>query len=359
MQDDDLELEARLAVRGRGTGELAKGRFERLEVAYEQGEARQVETQLFKDTSRSIIATNDSPDVGFNALLNPYRGCEHGCIYCYARPTHEYFGLSAGLDFETKIFAKTDAPVLLRASLQSKAWMPQPIGMSGVTDCYQPSERKLELTRQCLQVLAEFRNPVVIITKNALVTRDIDVLLELAKYQAAHVTLSITTLDKDLARFMEPRASTPPLRLKAIEQLAAAGIPVSVNMAPIVPGLTDHEIPALLKAAADAGARSAHYTLVRLPYGVKDLFAAWLEEHYPTRKEKVLNRIRDMRGGKLNISEFGKRMRGTGEYADTIAQLFRQTRKRHGLDRPWTPLSTAHFRRMPEAQLSLFDRESA
>jgi len=355
MQDDDTDTQARLSVRGRGTGELAKGRFEQLEVEYEQdGEEHQIKTQLFKDTSRSIIATNDSPDVGFNATLNPYRGCEHGCIYCYARPTHEYLGLSAGLDFETKLFAKTDAPALLREKLQLKSWVPQSIGLSGVTDCYQPTERKLKLTRQCLQVLAEFRNPVVIITKNNLVTRDLDVLSELAKYNAVHVVLSITTLDKELARKMEPRASTPSLRLKAVEQLHAAGIPVSVNMAPIIPGLTDHEIPSLLKAAADAGARNAHYNIVRLPYGVKDLFQTWLEEHYPARKQKVLNRIREMRGGKLNVSEFGKRMGGDGEYAESIAQMFSQSRKRYGLDKPWTPLSTAHFRRAPDAQLSLF-----
>lgn len=354
MEDDD-ELKAKMAVRGRATGELAKGRFESIEIAYEQGEAQQVGTQVFKDTSRSVISTNDSPDVGFSASLNPYRGCEHGCIYCYARPTHEYLGLSAGLDFETKLFAKPDAPALLREALMKKSWTPQVLAVSGVTDCYQPVEKKLEITRECMRVLAEFRNPAVIITKNILVTRDIDILSELAKHNAIHVIISITTLDSALARTMEPRASTPPLRLKAVEQLAAAGIPVSVNMAPIIPGLTDYEIPSLLKAAAKAGARSAHYTLVRLPYGVKDLFSAWLDEHYPTKKQKVLNRIRDMRGGKLYNAEFGTRMRGTGEYADSIKQLFESSRARFGLDKPWPPLSTSHFRRPPGAQLSLFD----
>jgi DNA repair photolyase len=353
MIDDDSDLRARMNVRGRGTGELAKGRFERVEVVYEEEEAQQVKTEIFKDSSRSIIATNDSPDVGFNATLNPYRGCEHGCIYCYARPTHEYLGLSAGLDFERKLFAKMEASALLREALSKKSWQPQALGMSGVTDCYQPIERELKLTRGCLQVLAEFKNPVVVITKNYLVTRDIDVLKELAAHDCAHVVLSITTLDKEVARKMEPRASQPERRLQAVEELTKAGIPVSVNMAPIIPGLTDHEIPALLKAAADAGALSAHYTLVRLPYGVKDLFQVWLEENYPTRKEKVLNRIKEIRGGKLNSSEFGSRMSGQGLYAEQIEQLFAQSRKRYGLNKKSRPLTTRHFRRPAGAQLEL------
>ena len=351
MQNDE-ELRARIAVRGRGTGELVKGRFETLEVVYAERQAEQVETQVFRDTSRSIISFNDSPDIGFSASLNPYRGCEHGCIYCYARPTHEYLGLSAGLDFETKLFVKMEAPELLRAALLAKSWKPQTLVMSGVTDCYQPVERELKITRGCMQVLAEFLNPVAIITKNQMITRDIDILKELARHDAAHVTMSITTLDADLARKMEPRASQPRLRLQAIEELSKAGIPVSVNMAPIIPGLTDHEIPSLLKAAADAGAGSAHYTMVRLPYGVKDLFQSWLEEHYPTRKQKVLNRIRDVRGGQLYNSQFGKRMHGEGVYAEHIEQMFMSARARYGLDKPTTPLSAAHFRRV-EPQLSL------
>jgi DNA repair photolyase len=333
---------------------VAKGRFEKLETVYAEEEARQVETEVFKDTSRSVISYNDSPDVGFSASLNPYRGCEHGCIYCYARPTHEYLGLSAGLDFETKLFAKPDAPELLRAELQKKSWQPQTLVMSGVTDCYQPIERKLELTRGCLKVLAEFRNPGVIITKNYLVTRDIDILKTMAEFQGAHVMMSITTLDKELARHMEPRASQPDLRFKAVEELTKAGIPVSVNMAPIIPGLTDHEIPPLLKRAAEAGARSAHYTMVRLPHSVKDLFADWLERHYPLKKQKVLNRIKDVRGGKLYSAKFGSRMSGEGVYAEHIEQLFMRYRKQYGLDKKSSGLSTAQFRRMPEAQLTLF-----
>lgn len=353
FDDDSEELHARKAVRGRGTGELTKGRFEKQGAVYLQEEEEQVATQVFKDTSRSILSFNDSPDVGFSASLNPYRGCEHGCIYCYARPTHEYFGLSAGLDFETKLFAKYDAPQLLRAELMKKSWKPVPVGMSGVTDCYQPIERKLEITRACLSVLTEFRNPVFIVTKNALITRDLDLLTELAQYDAIQVVISITTLDKELARHMEPRASTPSLRLKTVEALAMANIPVSVNMAPIVPGLTDHEIPALLKAVADAGARSASYVMLRLPYGVKDLFAQWLEDHYPLKKQKVLSRIRDVRGGKLYDASFESRMSGEGIYADHIEQLFYNSRARYGLNKRGNGLSTAHFRRVDEKQLSL------
>lgn len=345
MIDDDSDLRARINVRGRGTGEMVKGRFERIEASYEQQEAQQVSTHVFKDTSRSIISTNDSPDVGMNATLNPYRGCEHGCIYCYARPTHEYLGFSAGLDFETKLFAKMEAPTLLRAELMKKSWKPQVLVMSGITDCYQPIERELKLTRGCLEVLAEFKNPVVIISKNYLVTRDIDILKEMATQQLAHVVMSITTLDKEIARTMEPRASTPDRRVKAVEELTAAGIPVSVNMAPIVPGLTDHEIPALLKRAAEAGALRANYTMLRLPYGVKDLFETWLEEHFPTRKQKVLNRLRDIRGGKLYDAKFGSRMRGEGIFADHIEQMFDNARERYGLNKPSRPLSTAHFTR--------------
>jgi DNA repair photolyase len=353
MIDDDSDLRARIAVRGRATGELTKGRFERLEVEYAPSEAEQVPTEVFKDSSRSIIATNDSPDVGFSATLNPYRGCEHGCIYCYARPTHEYLGLSAGLDFERKLFAKMEAPQLLRETLQKKSWKPQPLGMSGVTDCYQPIERELMLTRGCLQVLAEYRNPVVIITKNYLVTRDIDLLKELAAHDCVHVVLSITTLDKELARRMEPRASQPERRIKAVEELSNAGIPVSVNMAPIIPGLTDHEIPSLLKAVAAAGALSAHYTLVRLPYGVKDLFQVWLDENYPLRKQKVLNRIKEIRSGKLNSAQFGNRMSGEGIYAEYIEQMFNSARLRYGLTKKSRPLTCTHFRRAADAQLSL------
>ena len=348
--------------RGRGAPTNPKGRFERLEIAYEpepeEDEAwqppRKIKTLLFKDTARRVVSFNDSPDVGLTASLNPYRGCEHGCIYCYARPTHEYLGLSAGLDFESKIFVKTDAPALLAETLRAPSWKPQTVAMSGVTDCYQPVERKLKLTRQCLEVLAEFRNPGTIITKSHLVTRDIDVLKKLAAIGAARVFVSITTLDAELARVLEPRASRPEMRLAAIRELTEAGIPAGVMMAPILPGLTDHEIPTLLERAAEAGAIAAGHTILRLPYGVKDLFQEWLEAHYPLRKEKVLSRIRDVRGGALNDSAFGTRMTGQGPYADTIHTLFAQSCKRLGLDRPLPRLSIAHFRRAEAKQLSLF-----
>jgi DNA repair photolyase len=311
-------------------------------------------TQFLRDHSASIIAYNDSPDIGFNASVNPYRGCEHGCIYCYARPTHEYLGFSSGLDFESKIMVKENAPDLLRKELSSPKWKPQIVIMSGVTDCYQPVERKLKLTRGCLEVFAEFRNPVALITKNFLVTRDIDVLSELAKYQCASVCLSITTLDNNLRRVMEPRTSPPQARLAAIRKLSEAGIPASVNVAPIIPGLTDHEMPAILKAAREAGAVSAGFTVVRLPYANTTLFEKWLETHFPDRKEKVLNRIKSMRGGKLYDAQWGKRMRGEGIFADQIASMFDVARRKAGFKDKHRELSTEHFQKPGGAQLTLF-----
>lgn len=320
----------------------------------EDGRSQGRRTQFFKDHSKIIIARNDSPDVGFDASLNPYRGCEHGCIYCYARPTHEFLGFSAGLDFESKIMVKQDAPDLLRKELSSRKWQPQTIFLSGVTDCYQPVERKLKLTRRCLEVLAEFRNPVFIITKNHLVTRDIDLLSELARHKAAAVWLSITTLDLELRKLMEPRTSPPAARLAALRELSAAGIPVGVNVAPVIPGLTDHEMPAILKAAAEAGAKSAGYTLVRLPYGVAPLFEKWLATHFPDRKEKVLNRLRSIRGGKLNESQWGKRFSGEGLFAKQIEQMFEVARRKAGIHNENVELSKAAFHRPDERQLPLF-----
>src|SRR6266850_1160018 len=310
-------------------------------------------TQLLIDSSQSLITYNNSPDVGFEASINPYRGCEHGCIYCYARPYHEYLGFSAGLDFETKILVKEDAPVLLRAELASRKWQPKVVAISGVTDAYQPIERKLQLTRRCLEVLAEFRNPVIIVTKNQLVTRDIDVLKELASFNAAAVCVSVTTLDAELARVMEPRTSTPANRLEAIQALAEAGVPVRVLVAPTIPGLTDHEMPSIIQAAAKAGATNAGYVVVRLPHGVKELFEHWLEDHFPDRKKKVLNRIRDMRGGKLNDPNFGSRMSGEGVFAEQISSMFKLGCRRAGIEGRGPELSTAAFRRPGGPQLSL------
>jgi DNA repair photolyase len=353
--------------RGRGARLNPPNRFE---ITHHELELEQVEddeeyldslshksTEFLPDTSRRILAKNDSPDVGFEVSLNPYRGCEHGCIYCYARPTHEYLGFSAGLDFETKIMVKHDAPELLRKALSSPKWQPRVLGLSGVTDAYQPIERRLELTRRCLRVLAEYRQAVTIITKNRLVTRDVDVLQELARHQAAGVFVSITSLDEDLIGRLEPRTTRPAGRLKAIATLAAAGIPTGVMVAPVIPGLTEHEIPSILSAAAQAGARSAGYTIVRLPLAVANLFVGWLEQHFPERKDKVLDRIRAMRSGRLNDSRFGVRMSGEGEAAKLIAQVFRTTCRRVGLNlHPW-PVSPAAFKRplLPGSQLSLFD----
>ncbi|HWD21264.1 MAG TPA: PA0069 family radical SAM protein [Verrucomicrobiae bacterium] len=347
------------SVPGRGAPSNPANRFEKLHLENDldtvDGEPSVAPgTQFLRDQSASILAHNDSPDVGFDTSINAYRGCEHGCIYCYARPTHEYLGLSAGLDFESKIMVKERAPELLRRELSSPKWKPRVIAMSGVTDCYQPIERKLKLTRGCLEVLADCRNPVVIITKNFLVTRDIDLLQELARFQAVSVCLSVTTLDAGLARVMEPRTSSPRQRLAAIQALSAAGVPVGVNVAPIIPGLTDHEILPIVQACVDAGAKFAGYTVVRLPHAVKDLFAQWLDAHAPGQKDKILNRIRAMRDGKLNVSEWGSRMKGEGIFADQIAQTFAVALRKTGLantDRH--ALSAASFRRPLGAQLSL------
>jgi DNA repair photolyase len=341
----------------RGAPENPRNRFEKIHLERDEDwnpdEDVSPRTQFLVDHSQTAIAYNDSPDLGFGASVNPYRGCEHGCIYCYARPTHEYLGFSAGLDFETKIMVKTNVAELLRAELSSPKWKPQIIVMSGVTDCYQPVERKLKLTRNCLEVLLEFRNPVAIITKNFLVTRDIDLLSAMAKHNCTSVTVSVTTLDTKLRNVMEPRTSPPIARLNAIRKLSEAGIPVNVNVAPIIPGLTDHEMPAILKAARVAGATAAGFTVVRLPHGDKALFENWLTTHFPDRKEKVLNRIKAMRGGKLYDAQWGSRMRGEGIFAEQIARMFEVARRKAGFKNVRRELSTAQFRRPGGTQLSL------
>jgi DNA repair photolyase len=350
------------AIRGRGASWSPANRFEKLHVDLGDSDVVQVgqddverprrATQYFRDGTKTIISRNDSPDVGFETSVNPYRGCEHGCIYCYARPTHEYLGFSAGLDFESKIMVKMDAPELLKLELESPRWKPQVLVMSGVTDPYQPIERRLRITRGCLEVLAQFRNPVAIITKNRLVTRDLDLLGELATHNAAAVNISVTSLDSKLQRVLEPRTSLPEARLEAISQLRAAGIPAGVMVAPIIPGLTDHEVPRILEACAKAGAQFAGYTIVRLPWAVAPLFEHWLEERFPDRKEKILGRIRDLRGnGRLNNSQWRTRMTGEGIFAEQIASLFEIGCRRAGIgERP--TLSTAAFRPTRE-QLTL------
>jgi DNA repair photolyase len=345
------------AIQGRGASWNPQNRFEKLEYVLDDEAERDESaprTIYLRDPTRTIIASNDSPDVGFSYSINPYRGCEHGCSYCFARPTHEYLGFSAGLDFETKIMVKEDAPELLREELLSPKWEPQTIAISGVTDPYQPIERKLEITRRCLEVLAEFRNPVGMITKNHLVTRDVDYLGELAQYDAASVAVSITTLDPKLANIMEPRASTPELRLRAIETLAKNGISATVMVAPLIPAINEHELPKILEAARDAGASFAGFVVLRLPWAVAPLFERWLEEHFPDRKDKVLNRIRNLRGGALYEAQWDVRGRGRGIFAQQIESIFDVTCRRLGLnERDWT-LSAASFRRRT-AQGTLFD----
>lgn len=353
--------QSRKAIHGRGASWIPANRFEKFHVDLtdedfvdddpDAEEKPGRATQYFDDKTKTIVAHNQSPDVGFEVSINPYRGCEHGCIYCFARPTHEYLGFSAGLDFESRIMVKRDAPRLLEAELSSSKWKPQLLMMSGVTDCYQPIERKLEITRGCLQVLAKFRNPVAILTKNRLVTRDIDILSELAKHKAVVVNLSITSLDVDLQRIMEPRTSTPVARLDAVAQLRAAGIPVGVMVAPVIPGINDHEIPKIVEACGNAGAQFAGHVLLRLPWAVRPLFEHWLDEHFPERKAKVLERLRASRGGKLYDSRWRKRQTGEGIFAEQIANMFEVACRRAGMtERP--KLSTAAFRR-PNEQLKL------
>ncbi len=336
------------APRGRGAIGNPANRFEALHLERDEDwnpeEDPAPTTRFFRDASKTIINYNDSPDIGFDASINPYRGCEHGCIYCYARPTHEYLGFSAGLDFESRILVKENAPELLRTELSSRKWKPQVIALSGVTDCYQPVERQLKLTRRCLEVLAEFRNPVGIVTKNHLVTRDIDVLKRLAEHNAVAVYVSLTTLDRDLASRMEPRTSQPAHRLEAIRKLAEAGIPTGVITAPVVPAINDHEVPELIATAAKAGAQFAGYVVLRLPHGLGPLFEDWLARHFPERREKVLGRLKAIRGGKVNDPRFGSRMRGEGIFAEQIGALFATACRKAGIAGRRPEMSAAAFR---------------
>ncbi len=359
----------RQGIRGRGAAENPAGRFERTCHEWDPDDndpeaapsGDRPPTVFLDDASKTVVSRNDSPDIPFDASINPYRGCEHGCAYCYARPSHEYLGLSPGLDFETKILVKRDAPMLLRKALQNPRWRPTELSLSGVTDAYQPAERRLKITRGCLEVLAESLNPVSIVTKNALVLRDADLLGRLAEVNAAAVFVSVTTLDADLARRLEPRTSPPARRLAAVEGLAGAGIPVGVMIAPLIPGLNDHEIPAILETSARAGARHAAYVPLRLPGAVGPLFEAWLDRHEPGKKAKILGRVRALRGGRLNDARFGARMRGEGTFADLFREVFSAGCLRHGLNRTPLVLSTGSFRRPEQSddgrpkQRTLFD----
>jgi len=351
------------SLRGRGAASNPHNRFERL--AYledldfvqpdpEAEAAPAPRTQFFRDPSRSAIVSNQSPDVPFDASINPYRGCEHGCIYCYARPTHEYLGFSAGLDFETKILVKEQIATLLRAELSAPGWTPKLVAIGGVTDPYQPVEKRLRLTRACLEVFAELRNPCSVVTKSALVVRDSDVLLDLARFDATTVYVSVTTLDPALHRVLEPRSSAPYRRLAAIEALAKAGVPVGVLVAPVIPGLTDHEIPAIVTACAQAGARVARHILLRLPHAVAPLFEDWLARHFPERRAKVMGRIRAVRDGRVSDPRFHSRMTGSGIFAEQVHALFELACRRAGLANDPPPLSTRFFRRPNDPQLELF-----
>lgn len=314
-------------------------------------------TTYLVDTSQSIVSENDSPDVGFRYSVNPYRGCSHGCSYCYARPSHEYLGMSAGIDFETKVLVKLRAAELFRDWLARPKWQPEPIAFSGVTDCYQPAEKEFRLTRACLEVALEARQPMTLITKNAIVTRDLDLLSEMAARNLVRVALSVTSMRQELTRIMEPRTSAPQARIAAIKTLNDAGVPTFLMTAPIIPGLNDSEIPAILQAGSEAGAEGASYVLLRLPTTVREVFFEWLERQLPDEAEKVKNRVRSTREGRDNSAEFGKRMRGTGLIADQIAQTFKVFAAKYGLDNSkLTPLDCSQFRppKSASGQLTLF-----
>ena len=353
-------------VIGRGSQIAPPNRFERTYTAadYEQLTAedlveneRKLTTEFFPDQTRSIITENDSPDVGFRYSINPYRGCEHGCAYCYARPGHEFLGLNAGLDFETKIFVKHQAAELLRDELNKPTWRgDESIMISGVTDCYQPAERKFRITRSVLEVLLEARQACGLITKNALVVRDLDLLAPLAELRLARVMLSITTLDHELARALEPRTSPPAKKIEAIRALSTAGVPVGVMVAPIIPGLTDSEVPSILAAAAAAGAKTAGYVLLRLPFAVRPIFEDWLARNRPEHHDRVISRIRSTRGGEMYQTKWRVRQTGTGEYAEQIANTVKVFKKKHGLDGELPPYDFSLFRppRSSGGQMQLF-----
>ncbi|MGI9421375.1 MAG: PA0069 family radical SAM protein [Geminicoccaceae bacterium] len=354
-------LEDRL-FKGRGAARNPKARFDRLgtepfddgwdTLALAWEEDGRPATEVSADRSRSVIARNQSPDIPFEQSINPYRGCEHGCIYCYARPSHAFLGLSPGLDFETKLWAKYDAAELLVKEMARTGYNCSPIALGANTDPYQPVERKLGITRKIVDVLSRHDHPLTIVTKSAAVLRDLDILAPMAEKGLTAVAVSITTLDPALARKMEPRASAPHRRLEAVRELAAANIPTMVMVAPIIPGLTDHETEAILEAAADAGAWRATYTLLRMPHEIKELFRNWLLHHEPLKAERVLSLHRQCRGGRLNDPRFGHRMRGEGTYAELIGRRFRLARKRYGLDRPIGDLRTDLFKK-PGDQLRL------
>jgi DNA repair photolyase len=366
VPDDDqvvsVPAPAAIARKGRGAVSNLAHRFESVQRAPDVDDVPEDEdlpplaTTVTREIARSIITRNESPDIGFDRSINPYRGCEHGCIYCYARPTHSYLNLSPGLDFETKLVAKSNAAELLQKELAAPGYRPQLVMVGVNTDAYQPIERELRITRGILEVLTAARHPFGLVTKSALVERDLDLISEMAALQLASVSISITTLDPKLARILEPRAASPQRRLRTVRTLAAAGVPVRVNLAPVIPFINEPELEAIIDAAADAGAKNAHYTVVRLPWEVSPLFEEWLKAHFPDRAERVMNRIREMRGGKNYDAEFGRRMTGEGTWAQLIAQRFRRASARHGFSDAWPSLRLDLFvaPRPARPQLDLF-----
>jgi DNA repair photolyase len=350
--------------RGRGAQSNASGRYEPLaRIAFDDGwrsfeELPPFKTQVTVDATRKIVTRNDSPDIGFDRSINPYRGCEHGCIYCFARPTHAYLGLSPGLDFESKLFVKPEAADLLERELSAASYQPRVIAIGTNTDPYQPIERRYKVMRRILEVLDRAGHPVGIVTKSALVLRDLDILARMAERGLAKVALSVTTMDAELARKMEPRAATPMRRLETLRRLSQAGVPTTVMVAPVIPALNDMEIERILDAAHAAGVREAGYVLLRLPLELRDLFREWLKANYPHREEHVFKLIRDMRGGKDYDAAWGKRMKGTGPYAWMIGRRFEMACEKLGMNETKSKLNTEHFRRpKPDsAQLSLFDQ---
>lgn len=347
--------------KGRGAGSNSVSRFvelkrEAIDDGWEPEESTPLRTELFTDTSRTIISSNNSPDVPFTSSINPYKGCEHGCCYCFARPTHAYLDLSPGLDFESKIFAKPDAARLLTKELGKRNYVPEVIALGANTDAYQPVEKQLGITREIIKVLKTHHHPVSIISKSALIERDIDLLAPMAEAGLVKVFISVTTLDRELSRRLEPRAAAPQRRLETVRRLQQSGIPVGVLMAPIIPVLNDNEIEQLLGECAAAGAESAGYVILRLPHELKDLFVQWLQDYYPLKAEHVMNRIRDLRGGHEYRSEFGERMRGSGQYAELIAHRFTLACKKQGLNRRSRELDCSKFRVPPKSgdQMGLF-----
>nr|MBL8411655.1 PA0069 family radical SAM protein [Dechloromonas sp.] len=368
MEDFDLSPSPEIPprpIKGRGAAGNVAHRFSKetrqaIDDGWQPAEPSLPQTRLLVDTAKSIISRNDSPDLGFEQSLNPYRGCEHGCIYCYARPTHAWLGLSPGLDFETQIFAKPNAAILLREELAKPDYVCTPLVIGTATDAYQPFERKEGLTRAVLEVALETRHPVSVVTKSSLIVRDLDLWSALARQQLAHVGISLTTLDGSLARQLEPRACAPQARLRSMQMLSEAGVPVSIFASPLIPGLNDHELEKLLAAAREHGATSAGYTMLRLPHEVAGLFREWLEWHAPEKEARIMSVLYDLRGGKANDARFGSRMKGLGHFAELIRQRFDLCCRRQGLARDWPILDCGRFKTPPparaadERQLSLF-----